>query len=178
MVLEAARILKAVGAKPRRTIRIALWAGEEQGLFGSRAYVRKHFGDPRDAAIGTRPGYQKLSVYFNQDYGAGQYRGIHLQGNEHARTILTAWMQSFRDLGMTAVSNQSLGSTDHIAFDEVGLPGFQFLQDRIPGTGGHTNLDFLDTIQAEDLMKNAVIMASYAYHAAMTDELMPRKTSN
>jgi hypothetical protein len=178
VVLEAARILKAVGAKPRRTIRIALWAGEEQGLFGSRAYVRKHFGDPRDAAIGTRPGYQKLSVYFNQDYGAGQYRGIHLQGNEHARTLLTAWMQPFRDLGMTAVSNQSLGSTDHIAFDEVGLPGFQFLQDRIPGTGGHTNLDFLDTIQAEDLMKNAVIMASYAYHAAMTDELMPRKTSN
>lgn len=178
VVLEAARILKAVGAKPRRTIRIALWAGEEQGLFGSRAYVRKHFGDPRDSAIGTRPGYQKLSVYFNQDYGAGQYRGIHLQGNEHARTLLTAWMQPFRDLGMTAVSNQSLGSTDHIAFDEVGLPGFQFLQDRIPGTGGHTNLDFLDTIQAEDLMKNAVIMASYAYHAAMTDELMPRKTSN
>lgn len=178
VVLEAARILKAVGAKPRRTIRIALWAGEEQGLFGSRAYVRKHFGDPRDPAIGTRPGYQKLSVYFNQDYGAGQYRGIHLQGNEHARTLLTAWMQPFRDLGMTAVSNQSLGSTDHIAFDEVGLPGFQFLQDRIPGTGGHTNLDFLDTIQAEDLMKNAVIMASYAYHAAMTDELMPRKTSN
>jgi carboxypeptidase Q len=175
VVLEAARILHAVGAKPRRTIRIALWAGEEQGLFGSRAYVRKHFGDPRDASTGKRPGYEKLSVYFNQDYGAGQYRGIHLQENEQARTLLTAWMQPFRDLGMTAVSNQSLGSTDHIAFDEVGLPGFQFLQDRIPGTGGHTNLDFLDTIQAEDLMKNAVIMASYAYHAAMTDDRMPRK---
>lgn len=176
VVLEAARILTAVGAKPRRTIRIALWTGEEQGLFGSRAYVRQHFGDPRDPAIGTHPGYEKLSVYFNQDYGAGQYRGIHLQGNEQARTLLTAWMQPFRDLGMTAVSNQSLGSTDHVAFDEVGLPGFQFLQDRIPGTGGHTNLDFLDTIQPADLMKNAVIMASYAYHAAMTDALMPRKT--
>ncbi|MDZ4258667.1 MAG: M20/M25/M40 family metallo-hydrolase [Gemmatimonadales bacterium] len=175
VVLEAARILKAVGAKPRRTIRIALWSGEEQGLFGSRAYVRQHFGDPRDPAIGTRPGYQKLSAYFNQDYGAGQYRGIYLQGNEHARTLLTAWMEPFRDMGMTMVSNQSLGSTDHVAFDEVGLPGFQFLQDRIPGTGGHTNLDFFDTLQADDLMKNAVIMASYAYHAAMSDARMPRK---
>lgn len=177
VVLEAARILNAVGAKPRRTIRIALWSGEEQGLFGSRAYVRRHFGDPRDPAIGTRPAYQKLSAYFNQDYGAGQYRGIYLQGNEHARELLTAWMLPFRDLGMTMVSNQSLGSTDHVAFDEVGLPGFQFLQDRIPGTGGHTNLDFYDTLQAEDLMKNAVIMASYAWHAAMADTRIPRKTA-
>lgn len=175
VALEAMRILKTVGAKPRRTIRVALWAGEEQGLFGSRAYVKQHFGDPRDAAVGVKPAYEKLSVYFNQDYGAGQYRGIMLQGNEQARTQLTAWMAPFRDLGMTAVSNQSLGSTDHVAFDEVGLPGFQFLQDRIPGTGGHTNLDFLDTIQAEDLMKNAVIMASFAYHAAMADTRMPRK---
>jgi len=175
VALEAMRILKTVGAKPRRTIRVALWAGEEQGLFGSRAYVKQHFGDPRDAAVGVKPAYEKLSVYFNQDYGAGQYRGIMLQGNEQARAQLTAWMAPFRDLGMTAVSNQSLGSTDHVAFDEVGLPGFQFLQDRIPGTGGHTNLDFLDTIQAEDLMKNAVIMASFAYHAAMADTRMPRK---
>jgi hypothetical protein len=175
VALEAMRILKAVGAKPRRTIRVALWAGEEQGLFGSRAYVKQHFGDPRDKAVGVKPAYEKLSVYFNQDYGAGQYRGIMLQGNEHARAQLTAWMAPFRDLGMTAVSNQSLGSTDHVAFDEVGLPGFQFLQDRIPGTGGHTNLDFLDTIQPDDLMKNAVIMASFAYHAAMADARMPRK---
>ncbi|MCC7003716.1 MAG: hypothetical protein IT357_16275, partial [Gemmatimonadaceae bacterium] len=108
-------------------------------------------------------------------YGAGQYRGIYLQGNEHARAMLTAWMEPFRDLGMTAVSNQSVGSTDHIAFDEVGLPGFQFLQDRIPGTGGHTNLDFLESIQAQDLMKNAVIMAAYVYHAAMANERIPRK---
>ncbi len=176
VALEAMRILKAVGAKPRRTIRVALWAGEEQGLFGSRAYVRQHFGDPRDPAIGAKPAYEKLSAYFNQDYGAGQYRGIMLQGNEQARGPLTAWMAPFRDLGMTAVSNQSLGSTDHVAFDEVGLPGFQFLQDRIPGTGGHTNLDFLDTIQPDDLMKNAVIMASFAYHAAMADARMPRKS--
>ena len=176
VALEAARILKAVGAKPRRTIRIALWAGEEQGLFGSTAYVRDHFGDPKNPAAGVKPDYEKLSVYFNQDYGAGQYRGIYLQGNEHARALLTAWMEPFRDLGMTVVSNQSVGSTDHVAFDEVGLPGFQFLQDAIPGTGGHTNLDFYDTIQANDLMKNAVIMASYAYHAAMAEARMPRKT--
>lgn len=175
VALEAMRILKAVGAAPRRTIRIALWSGEEQGLWGSRAYVRKHFGNPNDPTIGITPAYQKLSVYFNQDYGAGQYRGVYLQGNEFARAHLTTWMEPFRDLGMTVVSNQSVGSTDHVPFDEIGLPGIQFLQDRIPGTGGHTNLDFLDTIQPQDLMKNATIMASYVYHAAMTDRRLPRK---
>ncbi len=176
VMLEAARILKAIGAKPRRTIRIALWSGEEQGLFGSRAYVRQHFGNAMDSTVGLKPAAEKFSAYFNQDYGAGQYRGIYLQGNERARSQLTAWMAPFRDLGMTAVSNLSLGSTDHVAFDEAGLPGFQFLQDHIPGTGGHTNLDFYDTIQAEDLMKNAVIVASFAYHAAMAPERMPRKS--
>jgi len=175
VALEAMRILKAVGAKPRRTIRAAFWAGEEQGLFGSRAYVRQHFGDPRDPAIGVKPAYEKLSAYFNQDYGSGQYLGIYLQGNEQAREQFTAWMSPFRDLGMTVVSNQGVGSTDHIAFDDVGLPGFQFLQDHTPGQGGHTNLDFYDTIQAGDLMKNAVIMASYAYHAANADARIPRK---
>lgn len=176
VVLEAARILKAVGAKPRRTIRVALWSGEEQGLWGSRAYVRKHFGNPADSAVGITPAYDRLQAYFNQDYGPGQYLGIYLQGNEQARGMLTAWMEPFRDLGMTVVSNQGVGSTDHVAFDEVGLPGFQFLQDRVPGTGGHTNLDFYDTIQAEDLMKNAVVLASYAWHAAMTPNRIPRKS--
>ena len=175
VALEAARILKAIGAKPRRTIRVALWGGEEQGLWGSRAYVLKHFGNPRDPKVGTTPDFEKLQAYFNQDYGSGQYRGIMLQGNEGARELLTAWMSPFKDLGMTAVSNQSLGSTDHVAFDEIGLPGFQFLQDRTPGQGGHTNLDFFDTIQADDLMKNAVIMASYAWHAANSAERIPRK---
>lgn len=172
VALEAMRILKAVGAKPRRTIRVALWGGEEQGLFGSRAYVKQHFGNPKD---GKTPAYEKLSVYFNQDYGPGQYRGIYLQGNEHARAMLTAWMEPFRDMGMTVVSNQGVGSTDHVAFDEAGLPGIQFLQDRVPGTGGHTNLDFYDTIQSEDLIKNATIMASYAWHAAIADTKLPRK---
>lgn len=173
-MLEAMRILKAVGAKPRRTIRIALWAGEEQGLHGSREYVRKHFGDPADPA-GVTAAYEKFSAYFNQDYGPGQYRGIYLQGNEHARQMLTAWMAPFHDLGMTTVSVLGVGSTDHISFDRVGLPGFQFLQDRVGGTGGHTNLDFVDTLPAEDLMKNATIVASYAYHAAMADTKVPRK---
>jgi hypothetical protein len=177
VVLEAARILTAVGAKPRRTIRVALWSGEEQGIHGSREYVNTHFGNPNDPKIGAKPAHGKLSAYFNQDYGAGQYRGIYLQGNESARPLLAAWMVPFADFGMTVVSNQSVGSTDHVPFDNAGLPGFQFLQDRIPGTGGHTNLDFFDTIQAEDLMKNAVVMASYAYHAAMNDTRVPRKTA-
>ena len=176
VMLEAVRILKTIGAKPRRTIRIALWSGEEQGLFGSRGYVRQHFGNPRDSSAPVKPAYETFSAYFNQDYGAGQYRGIYLQGNERARTQLTAWMEPFRDLGMTAVSNQSVGSTDHIAFDEVGLPGFQFLQDHTPGTGGHTNLDPYEAIQSADLMKNATIMASYVWHAAMADERVARKT--
>jgi len=175
VALEAVRILKALDLRPRRTIRVALWSGEEQGLFGSRAYVRKHFGDPRDSTAKPTSEYQRLYAYFNQDYGAGQYRGIYLQGNESARGLLTTWMTPFRDLGMTTVSNQSVGSTDHIAFDEVGLPGFQFLQDHIPGTGGHTNLDFVEAIQAQDLMKNATIMAAYVWQAAMTDAPMPRK---
>lgn len=175
VALEAARILKAVGARPRRTIRVALWGGEEQGLHGSREYVLKHFGNPRDPKIGIKPGYKKFSVYFNQDYGAGAFRGIYLQGNEYARRVFAAWMKPLHDLGFTAISIQSVGSTDHVSFNAVGLPGFQFIQDRIPGTAGHTNLDFFDTLQADDLMKNAVIMAAFAYYAAMSDNLMPRK---
>jgi len=175
VMLEAARILKAVGAEPRRTIRIALWAGEEQGLHGSREYVREHFGDPDDPEVGAKPDYEKFSVYFNQDYGPGLYRGVWLQGNEHVRPAFEAWMAPLHDLGMTTLSIRSVGSTDHVPFDNVGLPGFQFLQDRTGGTGGHTNLDFFDTLPLDDLMKNAVIMASFVYHAAMADERIPRK---
>jgi hypothetical protein len=174
VALEAARILKAIGAKPRRTIRVALWGGEEQGLYGSQAYVRKHFGDPGDPKHPPTPAYGKFSAYFNQDYGAGRFRGIYLQGNEHARRLFTAWMEPFRDFGLTAVSIQSVGSTDHVPFNAAGLPGFQFIQDRIAGTAGHTNLDFLDTLVPEDLMKNAVVEAAFAYHAAMADERVPR----
>ncbi len=175
VVLEAARILKAIGAEPRRTIRVALWSGEEQGLYGSRAYVRKHFGNPNDTNIGTTPEYETFSAYFNQDYGPGQYRGIWLQENEHVRQTFKAWMEPFHDMGMTTISLEGVGSTDHVPFDNIGLPAFQFLQARVGGTGGHTNLDFFDTIPIEDLMKNAVIMASFVYHTAMADERIPRK---
>ena len=175
VVLEAARILKAIGAEPRRTIRVALWSGEEQGLYGSRAYVSKHFGSPDDTDIGTTPEYETFSAYFNQDYGPGQYRGIWLQENEHVRQIFKAWMEPFHDMGMTTISLQGVGSTDHVPFDNIGLPAFQFLQARVGGTGGHTNLDFFDTLPIEDLMKNAVIMASFVYHAAIADERIPRK---
>jgi carboxypeptidase Q len=176
VALEAARILKAVGARPRRTIRVALWGGEEQGIYGSTEYVRQHFGDPRNPEIGKKPGYDKFSAYFNQDYGAGQYRGVYLQGNEFARRFFAEWMKPLADFGFTAISIQSVGSTDHVAFDRAGLPGFQFIQDRIAGTAGHTNLDFYDTLSAEDLMKNAVVMAVFAYEAAMAKERIPRKT--
>ena len=175
VVLEAARILKAIGAEPRRTIRVALWSGEEQGLYGSRAYVSKHFGNPDDTDIGTTPEYETFSAYFNQDYGPGQYRGIWLQENEHVRQIFKAWMEPFHDMGMTPISLQGVGSTDHVPFDDIGLPAFQFLQARVGGTGGHTNLDFFDTLPIEDLMKNAVIMASFVYHASIADERIPRK---
>lgn len=175
VTLEAARILRAIGAEPRRTIRVALWSGEEQGLYGSRAYVRKHFGDPNDPNIGTTSEYEMFSAYFNQDYGPGQYRGIWLQENEHVRQTFKAWMEPFHDMGMTTVSLQGVGSTDHVPFDNIGLPAFQFLQARVGGTGGHTNLDFFDTLPIEDLMKNAVIMASFVYHAAMANEKIPRK---
>tara|TARA_Y100000034_G_scaffold95948_2_gene116735 strand:- start:4596 stop:6116 length:1521 start_codon:yes stop_codon:yes gene_type:complete len=175
VMLEAMRILKAVGAKPRRTIRIALWSGEEQGLHGSREYVNKHFGNPNDPNVGKKKGYDRFSAYFNQDYGPGQYRGIYLQDNEHVRQAFTSWIRPFKDLRMTTIASQSVGSTDHIPFDRAGLPAFQFLQDRVGGTGGHTNLDFYDTIPIEDIKKNAVIVASFVYHTAMLGERLPRK---
>lgn len=175
VMLEAMRILKTLGVKPRRTIRVALWNGEEQGLWGSRAYVRQHFGNPNDPAVGVKPDYEKLSVYFNQDYGPGLYRGIWLQRNEHVRKLFEAWMEPFHDFGMTAISPQGVGSTDHVPFDDAGLPAFQFLQDSAGGTGGHTNLDYYDTLPIDDLKKNAVIMASFVYHAAMHGEMLERK---
>jgi carboxypeptidase Q len=171
VALEAARILKAIGVQPRRTIRVALWSGEEQGLHGSTQYVLAHFGTPQK---GTKPDYEKFSVYFNQDYGAGAFRGINLQGNERVRRLFSAWMEPFHDLGMTTIALQSVGSTDHVPFDNAGLPAFQFLQDGV-GIGGHSNMDVFDTLMPDDLKKNAVIMASFAYHAAMSDQKIPRK---
>ncbi len=171
-MLEAMRILKAIDAKPNRTIRIAFWSSEEDGIRGSGNYVKEHFGNPR---IGKKPAYDKFSVYYNMDYDKGQFRGIYMQGNEYVREIFTKWTSLFNDLGMTTVSPKSVGSTDHVPFDNAGLPGFQFLQDRIGQGTGHTNLDFYENLVQEDLMKNAVIMASFIYLSATMDEKMPRK---
>jgi len=172
VMMEAMRILKKIGVKPRRTIRIALWSSEEDGLNGSREFVKKHFGDPQ---TGTKPAYDKFSVYFNMDNSQGQFLGINMQANEFVRPIFEQWIKPFYDLGMTTLSIRNTGSTDHIPFDRAGLPGFQFIQDRIGQGSGHTNIDFYDNLIPENLMKNAVIIASFAYHAAMRDERFPRK---
>jgi len=175
VALEAVRILKTIGVQPRRTIRVALWSSEEDGINGSREYVKKYFGDTES---GIKPAYDHFSVYFNMDNGKGQFRGMNMQRNEHVRSIFKAWMEPFHDLGMTTLRIRYTGSTDHIPFDRVGLPGFQFIQDRVGQGTGHTNMDFYDNLIPEDLMKNAVIMASFVYHAAMRDDKMPRKTMN
>jgi len=176
VALEAMRILKAVGAQPRRTIRIMLWSNEEGGLRGSRGYVRNHLGNPED---GTTPEYDRFSVYFNMDNGTGQFRGVHLQGNQLVRPIFAAWMEPFHDLEVRSLSQFSNRGTDHLAFDQAGLPGFQFIQDRIDyrARTHHFNMDVFDKVLPEDLMINAAVMASFAYHAAMRDELIPRKPS-
>jgi Zn-dependent M28 family amino/carboxypeptidase len=173
--MEAMRILKATGLPLRRTVRLALWTGEEQGLLGSRAYVKQQFGDP--ATMALLPGHQKLSAYFNMDNGSGAFRGVYLQGNEAIRPVFATWMEPFRNLGMTTLSIRNTGSTDHVPFDEVGLPGFQFIQDPLEyGTHSHhSNMDVYDRLQAEDLMKNATIVASFVYHAANREALLPRK---
>jgi carboxypeptidase Q len=173
VMLEAMRILKTIDVKPRRTIRIALWGGEEDGINGSREYVKAQFGDPK---TGIKSAYNKFSVYFNMDNSKGQFVGINMQANEKVRSIFAEWFKPFTDLGLTTLSIRNTGSTDHIPFDRAGLPGFQFIQDRFGQGSGHTNIDFYETLGAEDLMKNAVIIASFAYQAAMRDEIFPRKT--
>jgi carboxypeptidase Q len=174
-MLEAMRILKATGLRLRRTVRLALWTGEEQGLLGSREYVKQHFAD-RDT-MSLKPDHAKLAAYFNMDNGGGAIRGVYLQGNEAVRPVFAAWMEPFRSLGVTTLSIRNTGSTDHVPFDEVGLPGFQFVQDPLEYSthSHHTNMDVYDRLQAEDLVKNATIIAAFVYHAANRDQLLPRK---
>jgi hypothetical protein len=193
--MEAVRILKALGVKPRRTIRIALWSGEEQGLLGSRGYVNKHFAERKEVPgqqpaaqpggggrgsqgpIVLKPAHDKFSVYFNLDNGTGKIRGVYLQGNEAVRPIFRAWLEPFRDLGAATITISNTGGTDHQAFDGVGLPGFQFIQDEVEydTRTHHSNMDLYERLQADDMKQASVIMAAFVYNAAMRDEKLPRK---
>jgi carboxypeptidase Q len=175
VAMEAMRILKAIGIQPRRTIRVALWDGEELGFFGSRGYVKAHFFDREKKE--KKPEYDKLSVYFNLDNGSGKVRGIYAQGNNAAVPIFEQWLVPFHDLGAATVTIRNTGGTDHLSFDGVGLPGFQFIQDELEyGTlTHHSNMDVYDHASAGDLMQAATVMAWFVYNAAMRDEKMPRK---
>ena len=176
VMMEAVRILQAIGAQPRRTIRIALWSGEEQGLHGSRNYVKNHFGE-QDPATHT-DAYDKFSAYFNIDNGTGRIRGIYLQGNDLVRPIFEQWFQPFDDMiDSRTITIRNTGGTDHLAFDGIGLPGFQFIQDPISYNTRthHTNMDTYERLQPADLMQMSCIVASFVYHAAVRDEKLPRK---
>ena len=206
VALEAVRIIQALGLKPRRTIRIALWSGEEQGLLGSRAYVADHFGTlqnpatsaapatgnvnngmgggngngngaPAAPTLVTKPEYEKLSGYFNLDNGTGKIRGVYLQGNEGIRSLFRQWLTPFRDMGATTLSIANTGGTDHLSFDAIGLPGFQFIQDEIEydTRTHHSNQDVFDRIQGDDMKQAATIMAAFVYQTAIRDEKLPRK---
>jgi len=191
VVMEAMRILQALKLEPRRTIRLALWSGEEQGLLGSKAYVSAHFGTPPAPPTGgstqsgpaplavkdRQPGYEKLSAYYNLDNGGGKIRGIYLQGNEAARPIFRDWLKAFRDLEADTISLSRTGSTDHASFDAIGLPGFQFIQDDLEyrTRTWHGNMDVYDRVVADDLKQAAVVMAAVVYQTAMRDEKIPRK---
>lgn len=175
VMMEAVRILKASGLKMRRTVRIGLWTGEEQGLLGSRAYVKEHFADRETMAL--KPEHAKLSAYYNVDNGTGLIRGVYQQGNEMVAPIFKAWMEPFNNLGMTHLTIRNTGGTDHLAFDAVGLPGFQFIQDAVEyeTRTHHSNMDTYERIVPRDMMYNAVIVASFVYQTANRDTLVPRK---
>jgi Zn-dependent M28 family amino/carboxypeptidase len=186
VAMEAARILISAGLQPRRTIRVALWSGEEQGLNGSREYVKQQFGERKRLENG-QPGelvktanYDKLSAYYNLDNGTGKIRGVYMQGNAGVRPYFETWLEPFADLGATTLTISNTGGTDHQSFDRVGLPGFQFIQDEIEydTRTHHSNQDNYDRIQADDMKQAATIMAAFVYQTAMMDEKMPRKASN
>lgn len=172
--MEAVRILEAIGVKPRRTIRVALWTGEEQDYFGSQGYVTKHFGDVSSDA--RKPEHALLAAYFNLDNGSGRIRGVNLQGNEAARPIFDAWLAPFKYLQAATVTTSNTGGTDHMPFNALGLPGFQFIQDPLnyETRTHHSSLDVYEEAVPDDLKQASVIMASVVYHAAMRDEMMPR----
>jgi carboxypeptidase Q len=194
VALEVMRILNALPTKPRRTIRIALWSGEEEGLFGSKGYVGQHFGSfPRSTApdqmelpefsrkpggpLTLKPEQKVISAYFNVDNGSGRIRGVYTQGNVAAVPIFAQWIAPLHDLGVTAISNQNTGGTDHLSFDAVGIPGFQFIQDPLDyeTRTHHSDMDTYEHLQAADLKQIAVVEAIFVYNAAMRDKMFPRK---
>ncbi|MGH9364242.1 MAG: M20/M25/M40 family metallo-hydrolase, partial [Thermoanaerobaculia bacterium] len=196
VAMEAMRILHEIGVKPKRTIRIGLWSGEEQGAMGSRAYVSQHFASrPEPPASSQRPDdmpaflrrptgpltvkpeHAKLSAYFNLDNGSGKIRGIYAQENAAVVPIFQAWLEPLKDLGATAVTLNSTIGTDHVSFDTVGLPGFQFVQDQLEydTRTHHTNMDVYERLVKDDLMQASVVMAAFVYEAAMRDGMLPRK---
>src|SRR6266852_268155 len=194
VMMEAVRILEALGVPPKRTIRIGLWTGEEQGLLGSQWYVAQHFGsrpapsDPErkgdpsvtrreNGPMTTKPEQAKVSVYFNIDNGTGKIRGIYMQENAGVQPIFESWMKPFRDLGMDTLTMRNTGGTDHQSFDAAGIPGFQFIQDPMDyeSRTHHSNMDVYDRLQPDDLKQMAVIVASFVYNAAMRDQMFPRK---
>lgn len=175
VMMEAVRILKAIGYKPKRTIRIALWSGEEEGLYGSRNYVKNHFADP--AKMIPTADHAKVSAYYNLDNGTGKIRGVYLQGNKEAGPIFSKWLEPFKDLGAGTVTINNTGGTDHLAFDAVGIPGFQFIQDQIEYNTRthHTNMDTYDHLVAEDLKQAATIVAAFVYNTSEREQQIPRK---
>jgi carboxypeptidase Q len=183
VAMEAVRILIALGLKPRRTIRVALWSGEEQGLNGSREYVKQQFGEMQGAGQGNpgtlvkKPAYDQFSAYYNLDNGTGKIRGVYLQGNSAVGPLFKSWLEPFHDLGAKTLTIQNTGGTDHLSFDRIGLPGFQFIQDEIEydTRTHHSNQDNYDRIQADDMKQAATIMAAFIYQTAMMDEKLPRK---
>ena len=179
VAMEAARIIQAAGLKPRRTIRVALWSGEEQGIYGSSAYVKQHFGEKKNGSLVKGADYDKLSAYYNLDNGTGRIRGVYMQGNSAVKPIFEAWLSPFGDLGAKTLTISNTGGTDHLSFDAVGLPGFQFIQDTVEYNSRthHSNQDVFDRIQADDMKQAATIMAAFVYQTAMMDQKLPRKAA-
>lgn len=175
VMIEAMRILKAIDFKPKRTIRVALWSSEEQGLFGSRGYVKQHFADPAD--MKPKAEHEKFSAYYNLDNGTGAVRGVYLQENAAVKDIFQAWLKPFEDLGAKTITVGNTGGTDHQAFDGVGLPGFQFIQDPMDYNTRthHSNQDTYDRLVEDDLKKSATIIASFVYHTSERADKLPRK---
>ncbi|MFN7936598.1 MAG: M20/M25/M40 family metallo-hydrolase [Bryobacteraceae bacterium] len=175
VAIEAMRILKSLNLSMDRTVRMVLWSGEEQGLLGSKAYVKEHFADPAKMQLTSQHG--KVSAYFNLDNGSGKIRGVYLQGNDMVRPIFSAWLAPFADLGAKTLGIRNTSGTDHLSFDAVGIPAFQFIQEPLEYSTRthHSNMDVYDHISKGDLMQASAIMASFIYHTAMREEMIPRK---